>query len=576
MLTPQEAHDAIRQDLSDRKVWEERQRIFYQMRHNGIPRRTKPFPGAADLHYPLADSQIGKLAPFYFAQVYSSDLLASFAPQNPEAEDLSRQAAYWFDWKLNNKTNFFEEILATIDTMLMAGVAPIKIVWDPARKAVRFDSIEPVYFVCPVTTMDLDTADRWCHILQLTPDQYRANGNFTQDEELIKRLTARPEDSRSDAKYQREGLTFGATAQQLILWEIYQRTPNGIVVQTVAPNCPQEEIRAPYRLGEEYGTSGPFVLFATEHKDKGYYASRGIVERVAPFETYLCRLWNEKADAMAFLNRPIFTSDNPLPGNLSEIRFRPGEYVPNGLRSVPMGSPPIDIDNEMQNVRGLAEYTVSMPDYGLQAKPGSAKDTRTATEISAIGSLMGVSVDLKARIFRRACAKVYRIAWSLLRRFASDDLLAYAGGKAKQIDPQALQQIYQIEPDGSPDGWNKEQRVQRAYQRMQLFAQNPNVDAAELTRDALAEDSPALAQRIYRDPQVKQQEALTAQARALTELGLNMRHSGHANPEMANMIGQSVQARMQALQQLNPQAAQQLAQELATAAQQQPGAGPSQ
>ena len=112
--------------------------------------------------------------------------------------------------------------------------------------------------------------------------------------------------------------------------------------------------------------------------------------------------------------------------------------------------------------------------------------------------------------------------------------------------------------------------MQRAYQRMQLFAQNPNVDAAELTRDALAEDSPALAQRIYRDPQVKQQEALTAQARALTELGLNMRHSGHVNPEMASMIGQSVQARMQALQQLNPQAAQQLAQELAAAAQQQP------
>jgi hypothetical protein len=198
MLSPKQAHDAIRQDLCDRKVWEERQRIFYQMRHNGIPRRTKPFPGAADLHYPLADSHIGKLAPFYFAQIFASDLLASFAAQNPQAEPLARQAANWFDWQLNNQSNWFEESLATIDTMLMAGVAPMKVLWNPLTKRLRFDAIEPVYFVVPPTTMDLETADRWCHILQLTPEQYKANPNFAQDPELIKRLTALNENSRQD------------------------------------------------------------------------------------------------------------------------------------------------------------------------------------------------------------------------------------------------------------------------------------------------------------------------------------------------------------------------------------------
>ena len=557
MFTAQEAHDAILRDLTDRKDWEERQRIWYQMRHTGIPRRSKPFSGAADLHYPLADSHIGKLVPFYFAQVYSSDLLASFTARTAEAEPLTRDAAVWFDWILNNRSNWFEEILATVDAMLMAGHCPLKV--GVSHGQLRFDAIEPIYFVTPRTTMDLESADRWCHILQFSEDGYRGNKNYRQDDDLIKRLKGRPDDTRATEKFTREGLTYGET-EQIVLWEVYQRTPDGIVVHTLSPNCPQEEIRAPFRLGPEYGATGGFVLFPVEHKDKGYYASRGIVERVAPFETYLCRLWNEKADAMAFLNRPIFTSENPLQ-NPAEIRFRPGEYVPNNLRSVPMGSPPIDIDNEMMNVRALSEYTVAMPDYGI-GNSDKKKDTRTATEVQAIGSLMGVSIDLKARIFRRALSKAYRIAWELARKHLQHELQIYVRGRAQSVQPAALQAVYQIEPEGSPDGWNKEQRVQRAYQRLQLFGQSPFVNAAELTRDALAEDSPTLAARTFKDPQQAQQDALIAQARGLAEVGLNLRLQGGADPRAAQALQAAIEQRVQALQQLNPQAVQGLQQEL--------------
>ena len=557
MLDQRKAYDAVLQDLADRKEWEERQRVWYQMRHTGIPRRNKPFPGAANLHYPLADSHIGKLVPFYFAQVYSSDLLASFTARTAEAEPLTRDAAVWFDWILNNRSNWFEEILATVDAMLMAGHCPLKVGVSKGR--IRFDAIEPIYFVTPSTTMDLESADRWCHILQFSEDGYRANKNYRQDDDLIKRLKGRADDSRASEKFTREGLTYGE-AEQIVLWEVYQRTPDGIVVHTISPNLPQEEIRAPFKLGPEYGATGGFVLFPVEHKDKGYYASRGIVERVAPFETYLCRLWNEKADAMAFLNRPIFTSENPLQ-NPAEIRFRPGEYVPNNLRSVPMGSPPIDIDNEMMQVRSLSEYTVAMPDYGIGSSE-TGKDKRTATEVQAIGSLMGVSIDLKARIFRRALGKAYRIAWELARKHLQTELQIYVRGRALAVNPATLQATFEIEPEGSPDGWNKEQRVQRAYQRIQLFGQSPFVNQPELVRDALAEDSPVLAERVFKDPQQQQQDALVAQARAIAEVGLNYRGQGGADPAAGQILMGALQQRLQALQQMNPQAAQQLQQEL--------------
>lgn len=560
MLSTKESHDAVLQDLSDRKQWEERQRIFYQMRHTGIPRRSKPFPGAADLHFPLADSVIGKFVPFYFAQVYASDLLASFVAKDQAGAELARAAELFFDWQMNQRSNWFEEALATIDAMLVSGGGPLKVTWNAKRDRLHFDAVEPVFFVVPTTTMDLESAGRWTHILQLTEEQYKAQAQYNQDPEFIKRIKGAPQDERTQEKYRREGLTHTKSPEQIILWEIYQRTPEGIVVRTIAPNAPDLEVRPAFRLGPQHGETGGFVLFQTEHKDKGYYASRGVVEQVAAHETYLCRLWNEKADAMSFLNRPIFTSDNPLQ-NAAEIRFRPGEYVPNGLRSVPMGSPPIDFDNEMMAVRNLAEYRIAMPDYGIgSAEPGN--DKRTATEVKAVGALMGVSIDLRARIFRRALGKAYRIAWSLLQHHKPKDLQVFVQKQAQQISPEIFAAGFEVEPDGSPDGWNKEQRVQRAYQRLQILGQSPFVKQEQLVRDALAEDSPALAERCFKDPQQAEQEALIAQARALAEVGINYASGGGADPAATQQIMQAGQQRVQALQQLNPQAAQQLMQEL--------------
>ncbi len=207
MLSTKESHDAVLQDLSDRKQWEERQRIFYQMRHTGIPRRSKPFPGAADLHFPLADSVIGKFVPFYFAQVYASDLLASFVAKDQAGAELARAAELLFDWQMNQRSNWFEEILATIDAMLVSGGGPLKVTWNAKRDRLHFDAVEPVFCVVPTTTMDLESAGRWTHILQLTEEQYKAQAAYNQDPEYIKRIKGAPQDERTQEKYRREGLT---------------------------------------------------------------------------------------------------------------------------------------------------------------------------------------------------------------------------------------------------------------------------------------------------------------------------------------------------------------------------------
>ena len=46
----------VLQDLADRSLWDTRQRMFYEMRHHGLRRKTKPWPTASDAHFPLSDS----------------------------------------------------------------------------------------------------------------------------------------------------------------------------------------------------------------------------------------------------------------------------------------------------------------------------------------------------------------------------------------------------------------------------------------------------------------------------------------------------------------------------------------
>src|SRR4051794_5648773 len=83
--SPQRSHGSMRklfdqaqEVIHSRGEWERKQRMYYLMRHDGLRRRNKPFPTAADLHFPLIDMNIRKAKPFWTAQATSTERLASF------------------------------------------------------------------------------------------------------------------------------------------------------------------------------------------------------------------------------------------------------------------------------------------------------------------------------------------------------------------------------------------------------------------------------------------------------------------------------------------------------------------
>ena len=513
----------VLQDLADRSVWDTRQRMFYEMRHHGLRRKSKPWPGASDVHFPLVDTTISELKPAYFQQLFATDLIAQFIPTTPQVAEYTTAAAQWFDHRIKQKTNLETEVLSAVDAMLMCGTGILKVLWDYSSKRLKFYTVDPQHFVVPAWTRDIADADRICHISVYSVDAYKRQKHLKQDAETVKLITGSySEDSGGSdtdyVKYEREGLTLPDT-DQIIVWEVYHRCPKSgqWLICTYSPTSPDLDLRPPMKIPYNHGKP-PFIAFNYEIKDPGFYSSRGVVELQAIFEAELTKLMNEKNDAMTVFNRPLFRAERDMP-NSGNLRMTPGSILPYGIQPVAQQSPPISFDQQMNIMREIAQNRVSTPDFGLTQTLQNS-ERRTATEIQAIGGLYQQSSDLRMRIFRIALGNLYRMSWSILLQYDKTSLDYWYLDTAEQIPQEALHEQYGIQPTGSADGVNKQLLMQKAITRFQMFANDPYIDQGQLRKTILESDDATLVKRLYIDPMLTQSTQAEDQANEITFLRL--------------------------------------------------------
>jgi len=498
-----ERFEAAHKLLVDRQPWETKQRIYSTMRNEGLRRRNKPFPTAADGHYPQIDMAIRKQKPFWLGQVTAGNRLASFVAMKEQADTLAEAAADWFHFRVFQRSNFLVKLRVAVDTMLLRGRGVLKVTTNPFEDhALVFEAVDPMFLLVPDGATDVDDADEFVHVQHWTEAKYRANRRFDQSAETIQQIKgAEATDSLAQYvqdKQLREGLTHSRNAETIVLWEHWVKAGNSYTVYTYSPQNPDRHIRDPFQCAYrcEGKVSLPFFSFAAEAKDEGWYSPRGLAEVLAPVEAYLTKLWNEKADAITFSNRPVLTADGEIP-NVANLRWQPGEIIPMNLRGVQMPAPPFSYDNEIMFARSIGEQQAMMPDFGIMQADGSGSEPRTATETERISALQSAGMSDNAQMFRDSLTKVYRHVWGLLVQFKGEDFSYYAAGQIGQLPEAALHDSYLIFPDGAPDGWNRQKRLQTAMARLQSFAGNPNVSMEELTRDALAADDPRLALKAF-------------------------------------------------------------------------------
>lgn len=512
--------------LQQRGRWETEQRYFTQMRQDGIRRLNKPFPTAADLHFPLVDMTVGDLKPFWMAQAFGGDRISDFLPMKQELAAQAEAAADYFDFQLRYNTSqpYLRYVMEQmIDTMLLRGRGVIMAVTDPFNKwALSFKNIDPQFILIGQQYDDFWDADSWIWVQRLSVRQYKRNQNYEQKPEVIDKIKGR-QDFQFNAIYlQRElieGVNHTSNEDEIILWHEYERLPSGdIQVSVTAPMAEDETIRSPFKIpySIEGKASCPFYAFTMEIKGEGgWYAPRGIARLNAAFEAYMCKCMNEDSDSMTFLNRPLFTGENVM-DNSSNWDFFPGSYVPGNVSAVQMGSPPVSFMERINFTRGLSERRSRVPDFGQFDPEQSGGKPITATQSKITAGLQAVGADHNGDTFRNIrLLSFYKHLWCLMLHgnkcqmdaakvnpTVTPKLTYLLSGDLQELPQQAMAEAYLVLPAGGSA--NKEVRQQRATARYGLLKGAPNIDQDELTKELIASDDARLVKKLLIPQKQKQ------------------------------------------------------------------------
>jgi hypothetical protein len=561
-------HGQILTSIEQRSPWELRQTRWYELRHHGLRRTNKPWPKAADLHWPLIDTAIEKLKPLFLQQALGMDVVASFVPMRQQLNAYTKVAEDWFNYKIREKTNFVDEVLSWVDYTLMSGRGVMKCIWNPGSKRVDFEAVDPMYFVVPPYTVDLQDADWAVHVMPMSVGAYKRMAGqmgWKADSKTIQKIRGNPQEDdnipgaaeENDAKQLREGITYTSNTDGVIIWEVYRKRDDGVwEVYLYSPAAVDLDLRDPMELAYDHGQL-PFVDFPYEIKDKGWFSPRGVCEILAPFELSMTSMWNHKHDAMTLYNRPLFRAERELPNSIN-LRFQPGQILPYGVAPVQMPQPPVSFDQELNQTRAVAENRIGSPDYGMASVMSGGSDRRTATEIQSINAQAMQSGDLRARLFRMSLGKLYRQAWGLYVQYDSKSLRYRFAEDSLQADPVALHDQYELEPKGGMDMVSRQMMVQQAINRKQLFMNSPWVDQVELDKSIMELDDPSLVKRLLRDPGQKAQDELEDETKTIPTLLVGIPVPAKPGQNFAGRIGVLVQylnGAMQQGQQLSPAAA---------------------
>ena len=519
----EELYTEVLDDIKSRVQWETRQGLWYQMRNNGLRRKHKPWPNAADTHFPLIDTTINKLKPGFFQQAMGLEVLATFVPMRSQLAGFTTAAEQWFSYKLHEKSNYAPEVMSWIDHMLMGGRGVMKVFWNPDKKRVEFQAVDPMYVIVPPWTKGMDSADRFTHVLPMSLAAYKRAGIYKDSKKITDQIRggmSEDEGISNDLRNKREireGLTFSPDKDQVIVWEVYNRREKDgkWEVETFSPQAPDIKLRDTMEVPYDHGQP-PFVSCEYEITDGGWYSPRGVCEMLGTFEVSLNKIWNEKMDCATLFTQPLFRAERDLPNSVN-LRMKPGQILPFGIAPVTMPQPPVDFDKELQLTQSVAENRVTVPDYGINQAGGSS-DRRTATEIESINAQAQQNMDLRLRLFRQALGTLYRQAWELLVQFDGEDLQYRFLEDSLMVDPVALHDEYQIEPRGGMDMISKAMLLNKAVQRKQLFVGSPWINQVELDKSILELEDPSLIPRLVQDPNEKESNEVSDEKKIIPAL----------------------------------------------------------
>jgi hypothetical protein len=129
-----------------------------------------------------------------------------------------------------------------------------------------------------------------------------------------------------------------------------------------------------------------------------------------------------------------------------------------------------------------------------------------------LGSVLGGAMEMATRIFRESLTEVYRQAWTILGEYKKQDLEFFYRGQYFNLSPNAVHDQYELEPNGSADGYSREREITKMLNIRQVMAGAPWIKLADVDRRILELTNPALVRELYVPPADVEGDQLEEQA----------------------------------------------------------------
>lgn len=570
MFELSQLHGDISAALSARSSWEATLTRAYRLRKRLVRRNKLPFEGAPNLRYPLIDTQIRKLTPFYTAQLTAGELPAQFTFLGPaQGRAVAKECAELFGWYLYRKGNWLKEMRKAVDAMLTYGTGYLHLGWCPQESCLRFRGKLPLYVIMPPWVPSLEESP-WVVVVEHHTPEALAESDWCKEKDAkkLKELVGTSCDQSGQAEWEQtkfttEGVTHDTS--RVVVWHLYTRESGKVYVRSYSPAKPSLALRERTQCAiDRY----PLVAFSFEKTEDGPLSSQGIPKLIEEFEGVTSNLWNAIMTGAAFAATPLLARvGQVVGGGESPKDLKPGDILQSEHKAVQFPTPPVVLDQQMIATRLAGQELIAIPDLALNQSKGGQ---RTATEAEMAGSLLGVSNDDRARGFREDLAQAYDIAWQILCYFLGSGTAPVEfytrDGEDRKLDLQALKGKFHLEPEGSPGTWDRNQNFQKLITLAKVIGQSQDIHADELVRMIVEALEPKWAKRLLKDKSQEQATMLLGLLDGLNALATRLSQDGAPNdPATMQAVAELAQHALQQLAELDRTKAEQAAKALQAA-----------
>lgn len=417
---------------------------------------------------------------------------------------------------------------------------------------------------------DIDSLPWIAHRMFLTPAEIRARGiQGMYDSDVAKKVAEGSKTSEiasqgssyvNTARTAREGVSAtSASGSHIEVYEIYfHHDINGdgleekcVMTISAKGNEVLRLIEYPYEHGE-----WPFTRFVYEITEPRWYSPRGIPEMLYDLNAEINAQHNAKLDRMTIQNALTFKVREGSIRNPSQLRFRPGGYIPvrrmDDIQPITHQVMDYSFEAEERTLKAYAEEYVGVQDFGI-SNVNQKVERRTAAEVQEISRMSQMQAALDLQIFQESMRRLHRQTLFLWAQYGDMSIMLNIDGREPvMFNRWDLYSDFDLIPTGRLDNLDSRSRAQKNLADMQVASSpifSPFVNSYELIRDYFENSDYRSSSRFLRAPGIMEADAASEQ---LTEIQFmqTMKQvspvdQGDAHQIHMEVLQQAIQANME-------------------------------